>query len=282
MNYAPTYWYYPDLDEATDAYTFNGDTQVDKFDINYSIAYAKGETRSRRIIMNFPTTEFDLSDDNLVNPQAIDPVEGVVLSIFPERTNNSVPIPLLSEQGFTLLNDPASIPLSSISDITETGENERFSAELSTKYNLDSGILRTLEVGGAIELSEFRNPPTPTDLGYRNESGDMSLVDFGITYEVPALGPIGVQNAYNFIDRATLKSFLFGGIQSLAADEGSGIVVDVDENNPLVLQANTKEDEISAYFQAELQIGRLQVIPGVRLSRFDIQTRNQQRFWLFN
>src|SRR5690606_19715429 len=84
---------------------------------------------------------------DLVDPAAIDPVEGRVILPFPKRTDNSFPLPLFTDDGYALLNDPSRYEFGRGVWSRNTGRNKRITGEFSTVYAADAGVLTYVEAG---------------------------------------------------------------------------------------------------------------------------------------
>lgn len=280
--YRGSYLYFPEIKDKTDAFSFNGQTDIDNWSFSYSASYAVGKRRSREINLVGSFSDVNSSDTDILLPEAVDPVEGVVISIFPRRTDNSIPIPLLNPTGLAIINDPANHLVSSVLDQPSTGENDRFAVDFSTTYNIERGFWKNIEIGGSVELSEFRSNDRGRRFEFRAPVGDLTFADLGLSFEDPLLGILGIASGYSVIGRDRIVDFLGSEIQSIAIDEadadsaGPGDIVRFFEENPLFDDAKTQENEFSAFLQTELQIGKLQIIPGVRLSHFDIQAVSPQ------
>ena len=281
-SYIQRYAYNPEVHETTDVFTFNGRTSVGKIDFNYNSSYALGETRSQDFVLLGTFNRSDLSAPGFLEPDIVDPAENLIISLFNERVGTSVPLPRLSEAGFAFLNDPASTQFSQAQEVTNNGRNERLSGDFSLKYSVQRSFLDSIEIGVAIEQSEFRDRPDPTGFIYRVASGAPTLADVGIQYDDSPLEAIGIVGVSDVIGVDTLKGFLLNDLPSIADDPNSGIERNEFEAAPLTLDVKTEELEFSAYLQGELRFGDLTLIPGVRLSHFDVKTKDRQRFTVLN
>ncbi len=293
LNASDSYGYIPENREETDVFTLNGQTDIDAWSFSYSAAYTSGTARTHQFGVSTLWARFTSADADLLLPEAVDPVEGIVVSPFPRRSPNdrSISIPLLTPEASALINDPSNFGFRRIIETSVEGENSRFAGDFSAAYNIERGIWKNIQIGGAVELSEFSTNASQLadSFTYRPAVGrSVSYADVGLRFDEPVVGLLGLDGAYSVIGRDSLANFL-NALPSIAIDEadagsaGPGDFVRFfQEGHPSLDATRTKENEFSAFLQTELQIGKLQVIPGVRLSHFDIETIAPQGIFVTN
>ena len=132
-----------DVTKVTDTYSLNGKTTLGAFEFKYLAGYAHGTERHPA---NF-STQLRMPDTDasaaLFLPQAIDPETGLITTGFAPRSGSGIPLPLLSDQGWAMVNDPSLFTIDNASgQIDESeGSNDRYTASGSARWTSGGGRL---------------------------------------------------------------------------------------------------------------------------------------------
>ncbi|MET0309089.1 MAG: carboxypeptidase regulatory-like domain-containing protein, partial [Sphingomonas sp.] len=264
------YSYDPDAKTVTDTYSFNGKSSFGKFTFKYLLGYAHGSEdhgRNTTLDLRPPATPATAA---YFLPGAIDPTLGYIVSPFAPRSGSDIPIPLLSDAGWALINDPSKYVITTGTgqiDAT-TGRNNRYTADLSTRWDMNWGFLKYVEVGARYERATFKNNLLRTQF-----AGNASIQDLGLPFEPTDLGRVGVTGAnFTAMSEATLIHFLDNLDQYMAANSD----LQLSPIPPAEGQdkQSTREDNYAAYLQTQLQFGKLEIVGGVRYNRTDLAANN--------
>ena len=278
------YSFLPDVETQTDVYSFQGDSAINKWELSYTLGYAEGTTEIPRYTLS-PESRTDQDiDTSLYQVDVVtDPVEGRILSIFPLRTGDGISLPLLTDAGFDFFNDPARFNFSGAGFDRQLGYNERLTLDFGAKYNVEHGSIRYIEAGISFENSEFGSEEADDGFFYEPNSPNPSFQDLGIGFDEPSLADVGISNGFRVISISDLERFLLTDLPRIAvtaddpaAMEPGALVVSEQQLLPQFRPSSTSETEIAAYIQGRLDIGRLEVIGGLRLSSFEIESTNVQ------
>ncbi|WP_213981759.1 TonB-dependent receptor [Sphingomonas sp. dw_22] len=264
------YRYDPDAKTVTDTYSFNGKSSFGKFTFKYLLGYAHGsEDHGRNTTLDLRPPATAATADYFL-PEAIDPTLGYIVSPFAPRSGSAIPIPLLSNAGWALINDPSKYTITAGTgqiDVT-TGKNDRYTADLSTRWDMNWGFLKYIEVGARYERATFKNNLLRTQF-----AGNASIQQLGLPFEPTDLGRVGVSGAnFTAMSEATLIHFLDNIGQYMAANPDLQLApIPPAEGQD---KQSTREDNYAAYLQARLEFGKLEVIGGVRYNRTDLAANN--------
>ncbi len=282
---ASSYNYTPDAKTNTDIYTFRGESHFDALTVKYGAGYTKGttETESYRLALS-SQAEF-LNPATAILPEAIDPIEGRIISIFPQRMpgDRSFPDPLLTEAGFDILNNQANQTVFQVNNTLTQGDNTRWNGNLSARYDLYDGWLRYIEVGTSYKSSKFTDATVFNNNYY--PVANAALSSFGLSLTNSSLTDVGVATELRQLPRdeaiAFMRSVLPLGVDcpsTAACPPGTPFRIyrAPELADPRLLDEYTKEGELAAYIQGSLQFGRLGVVGGVRMSRVNVTSANLQ------
>lgn len=271
-------------EDITDSASFRGDTTFDKWTYEYAIGYAQGSS-SQPHSSSAQLINRQVIAAGLLLPEATDPVEGRTISPFGPRIGAGYPLPLLSEAGFAFANDPANFDLARASILRTDGENSRHTGKFSTKYDFDDDHVKYVEVGLDFESSKFSSigavssftsnlpsvfdPSNPTALPPLPSIASLGL-DLS---DVNRLSAIGLSRGFAVVPRADMESFL-DNIRGSTGSPDSPLAEFLGEPHPLARDTFTREDELAGYVQGRIDIGKLEVIGGARLSRVNVRSRH--------
>ena len=264
------YGYDRDVQQVTDTYSLNGKTTLGAFEFKYLAGYAHGTERhpaSFSTQLRMPDTDASAA---LFLPEAIDPDTGTIITGFGPRSGSGIPLPLLSAQGWALVNDPSAFTIDNASgqiDDSE-GSNDRYTASGSARWTRGSGFLNYVEVGAYYERTEFRSNLTRSQIG-----GDIPVSALGFEFTPSDLTRIGIAApGFSTLSEATLRDFV-ENLDAYAAG-GSGLTVTPITPHPDQGNENTEETNFAAYLQARIDIGKLEIIGGVRYNRTRLEATN--------
>ena len=263
------------MTNVTDTNALNGKTNLGAFEIKYTAGYAHGALTSPRAFSNtlrLGTVGNGIAIDaqpGYFLPEATDAEAGYVVSAWGPRTGSGIPLPLLSAQGWALLNDPAGFTIQNASgQIDEsTGSNDRYTASGSVRWQADLGFLSYLELGAFYERAEFRNDHTRSQIG-----GNVLAGDVGLVFAPSDLSRIGIGDAgFTVVTEGSLRDFV-DNIDRVAANTA----LTITELAPVPGQDEemTRETNFAAYLQSKLEFGKLEIIGGVRYNRVKLEARN--------
>jgi len=268
----------PDAEDITDTISFRGETEVGKWRFDYAAGYADG-SRSMPRSTNAAVEVRDLIASGLLLPAATDAVEGRVITPFGPRRGSGYPLPLLSEAGWAFANDPANYDLAAASSLRSEGRNERISGKFSTRYDFDNTRLKYFEAGVNFETSEFTDENSSitylSNLPFDplNPVGGLptpSLAMLGLGFSgMTNLSDIGISRGFETVSESDIRAFL-GNIDTLTGSINSPLARVAFDPHPLEAGTFTRETELAVYFQGRVDIGRLEIIGGVRLSDVEV------------
>lgn len=253
----------------TDALSFRGETALGALSLKYRAGWSRGSSASPySAFLNFGA----LLPADAVNlaPEAIDPATGTVVTYFGPRRGRNIPIPLLSQAGFDALRNS---PLPTFNGMyvfrDQGGRSTNWTGGLDAKYDVANSLLQYVETGLEIRRSNFRSRDNGTDfydpvLDPVTSEG-AALPDLGFAFENFPFGRVtGGDTAYRLVTRDSILGFLNDpGILT----EGGYATLIPATIDPLLADQYTREEDIAGYLQARIDIGRLEIIGGVRINR---------------
>ena len=256
-----------DVDDLTEVYAFRGGSNFDQWQFDYNAGYTIGEqeSRSRTITGPLATTGIDPS---LVLPEAVDPAEGRILTLFGPRRGDGVQLPLLTRAGFDLLNDPASYTFQTGSSGGSNGENDRLTGGANVRRNFSGSFIQYLETGFQYELSEGRSRPAE---GGFVIFGNRDIGSLGLTLDALAASRIGVDERLRTVSLASGRAFV-STMDSLIGEPG--FFAFIPEIDPRRRETFLREEEWATYLQTAVEFGDVEIIGGVRVVSVNVRTRN--------
>ncbi|MBY8823243.1 TonB-dependent receptor [Sphingomonas colocasiae] len=253
-------------EQQSDTLSFRGESAFGGLRLNYQAGYAKAaqvsaESHNFSLGRSFSATAADLL------PEAVTSATGTVVSYFGPRVGRGMPQPLLTSAGFEkLANQGLYVPAAN-SAFNRRGSSEDFSGAFSAKYDFSAGWLKYVETGLQYKGAKFRNVGTNNayyslNFGY---SPLPTYKEMGLEYEtVPFDSVTNGDTAYLLIDEASVNRF----VDSLDALADKGYFTRRSEGvDPLLAQVYTDESALAGYIQLKADIGRFEIIPGVRIDR---------------
>ena len=270
---SPSYTVEDDFEQLTDIVTLRGKSEVGKWRFTYDASYTEGSTTTPNAFTFTPTGSTGFSfflPSDAFSPAATDPVEGVIMSLFPRVApgDESVPVPLLSDSGFALLSDPASFRPGSSSRERRTGKNERYSGGFSAHYEFGGDVLQYVELGLDLKRSDFvRGLSVSTITG----ASGVTLADLGFVFGRGVYDEIGIDMGLRAPSVGEVRTFI-GNLDRFAAD--GLLTVPPFEPAGLADGARTRETELAPYLQLRFDVGDFEFVGGARLSSLEIDARD--------
>ncbi len=184
--------------------------------------------------------------------------------------NNGYPVPLLTPALSTALNNIPAMPAAGGAPeyTPQTSSQKKGGAKLDLQYDFEGSALKFIKVGARIEKS--RRMLTNRDYTVPNYGGATSFGDLGlISKTYPSVWPGRYGWAVPEIDQGKLFALFdkLGG--------ATDATIDTCGSNPInSFNCNTQratETVYATYAMAQVDVGDLQLIPGVRYEHTDIR-----------
>ena len=264
-----------DAENETNTTSLRGLTSVGRWEFDYTLGYAEA-SNSRPNLVDFsfsrPVFPFAFIDPAFVSEEAIDATEGRILSPYAPRTDGSYPLPLLTQAGWDLFNNPDSYLLGSPFLSGIRGSNRRITSEFSSKINFDRSNIEYLQFGIRFEGSKFKSlNEVATSADLVNVPTAPSAV--GLSFDSPLLADIDIGQGFSTIRRSDVESFA-RNIRSFAGGDNPAFILNSFTQDPRLRDVFTTEDELAGFVQGKLQFGKLEIVGGVRLSRVEVRSVN--------
>lgn len=262
------YSYDRDVSKVTDTYSLNGKTTLGAFEFKYLAGYAHGTERhpgNFSMQLRMPDTD---ATAGMFLPEAVDPDTGNIVTGFAPRSGSGIPLPLLSDAGWALVNDPSSFTIENASgEIDDShGRNDRYTASGSARWTPGGGFLNYVEAGLYYERTEFGSNLVRSQIG-----GGIPVSALGFSFEPSDLTRIGLDApGFSTLGEGTLRQF----VENLEGYGAQGLTITPIAPHPDQGKENTEETNFAAYVQARIDIGKLEVIGGVRYNRTRLEATN--------
>ncbi len=238
-----SYTYDPNVKQVTDTYSFSGKSDFGPFELKYMAGYAHGAvTQPATLTQQFRSPDRDATA-TLFLPEAVDPRTGRILTGFAPRTGNGIPLPLLSNAGWALVNDPTNFTIQNASGQVDevTGSNNRYTASTSIRWNANAGPLTYFELGGYYERARFRDDRMRSQIG-----GNIPASALGLSFTTSDLTRIGISfPGFTTLSEAAVREFA-ANLQQYASD-GTGLTLTPIAPVEGQDQQNTLETTYAAY-----------------------------------
>ncbi len=287
-------------EDKTDALSLRGSWENAHWELDATVGYTQGE-RSRpnewSLLFRGGTEAVEL--DDLQGSATENQVDGRVVHPYSSRTGAGYPLPLFTDNGFDRINNPDRYFLNNGATIsTREGANDRETLDLSVKRLFEASAISYLQFGLFYERSEFASVNT---VHRRLTTLGNPLSTLGLEFAGQNLQQIGLNNGFDVIREVdmidftrsltnnatpaasdltvfrvpTINDFLaIVDLDAFFSDPGRYVILEGVENDPRRLDVITEEEEIAPFFQGRLDIGKLEVIGGVRVSRVDTSATN--------
>lgn len=262
--------YIPDQKQVTDSFSFRGESAVDRLTLKYAAGYSKGRNSSPAygVLSMFDDPGITLTPDE-IGQGAFSSVTGNYVTLYGPRRGKGIPAPLLAPAAFERLAASPLPYLGRYSVTTDsTGGSENWSGDLSAKYDFGSGLLKYVEAGLAYRRSSFDSNPSGvviySPLNDPATGSPYPLDEVGIEFEPLPFSTQGGDTIYRLPTLASLRRFL--GTLDQYVDDGV-LERQISEPEAIYDDVGTTEEQIVGYIQARADIGKLEVIGGVRVER---------------
>lgn len=260
--------------DATHSATFRGTSTLGQLTLNYEGGYSRA---SNRIPVAYDGNFFIPTgpgsppfNTSLALPEAVNPNTGRLSSFFGPQVGRDVPQLLLTPEGLAAINDPNGFVLSNLNSRGIAGKSTIKSLAMSAKYDLSRSIFDYVQAGvrfngntsraEAISAITYAPTFTPTYPFYPS-AGELGI----------AFGPVGFENILGNASQLQIPGFRsfadFTGRIPQVASDGVFLTPFAD---PITPPIRTGEDELAAYIEAKIDIGKFSAVGGVRFSQVDV------------
>ena len=273
------------VEASTDSYSFRGTSALGGLTLDYRAGYARGSSKTPvDTTLSFST---DLPADSVnLDPSAVNSQTGTVVTLFGPRTGRGLPVPYFSAAGFQALANDTAPYLEGLSSVAEPygGKSSNWSGRFDAKYEFGGGLLKYVQAGIDYKRANFNNTIRRT-AGYRPIFDPVTYIgprlpDIGIDFETIPFGPISNGNPiYRFATKESLLR-LFGSLDTLVENGQARYFEDPFE--AIRDDQYTREEDISGFVQARADIGKLEVIGGVRINRVTVEAAYVNGVSIFN
>jgi TonB-dependent receptor len=254
----------PNATSHSDTISFRGKSALGALTLDFGAGHARGSSSNGDLDVSFSVGEgLSLPPGSpLLAPGVINPATGIVATYFGPRRGSRVPVPLLTAAGLDALRSlPLPLFYGAYGRIGTGGSSSNWTGNVSGKYEFDSGILKYIEAGVQYDRREFSSQQRrSTTYAPSADFNPVPVPDIGLIYDDQTFGPVSGDGVYRSITRASIIDF-FSRIDSF------GFPYFEDTLDPLLNGTSTREEDIAGFVQARLDIGRLEVIGGVRIER---------------
>jgi TonB-dependent receptor len=263
-----------EIQDVTDTATVRGDWGHGRWQHRYTAGLAEGSNEFSTFSVATGDASFGALgiDPAYVLTTAQDPVQGQIISLFGQRSGRGIQLPLLNQAGWDFLNNPANQFFQNASRGVGLGSNSRYTGKWSTRYSFARPHLQYLEAGAYFESSRFTNR---NRIFFLNPTTfPVTAADLGLTFGDAGLAAIGLHEpGFMVVSRDALEAFR-GRVAAAQSGGGGGLVESEFLQDPRLLQASTKENDLAAYLQAQVDFGRLEIVGGARLTRVEVTALN--------
>lgn len=272
----------PEVEATSNVFSFTGNSDFGKLSLRYNAGYSIGRTKEARYTLAQRNRVVTLNTEHIQSDLLVSSVPGRIFSLFPERIGSGVPAPALTPAGYAAFNNPANYEPSTATFQDYRGENSRWTGQFNARYEFGAGILNYLEAGVDFEKSGFRNR-TEAFITDSWTSPRPTLAQLGVSFGQSSLEQIGLDSGFQLIDFADLPELLMVTLPARAissTDPGAfrpgsytRLITNLGQFNG---QARTGEIEIAPYAQGRIDIGNLELIGGVRMTRYRTSATQQR------
>lgn len=197
-----------------------------------------------------------------------------MVSVFGPRSGRAIPAPLLTDAGFARLReDDLNLIRSYYASVDQGGQSSNWNGALSGKYEFKSGIFKYLEFGGEYTRSSFSNvgagsvgfTPVYDENGYPVPTGEL-----GLEYEDLPFSTGAGSQVFRLVTQSSYEQLL----TRLDEFEAAGLIVQGGGGlDPILRDQGTREQALAGYVQLRADIGKFEVIGGVRFDRNRVDSK---------
>jgi TonB-dependent receptor len=258
----------------TDTASLRGDWSHGRWQHRFTAGVAEGSSEFGTFSLATGDPSFGpiAIDPAYVLPEAVDPAQGQVVSVFGQRAGRGIQLPLLNRAGWDFLNNPENQFFQNASRGAGRGSNSRYTGEWGSRHSFGGPHLKYVEAGAYFESSRFTNRNrifflNPTEW-------PVTAADLGLTFSDPGFAAVGVDElGFMVMSRNALEA-LRGRVAAAQSGGSGGIVESELQLDPRLQRASTQENDLATYLQAQVDFGRLEIVGGARLARVDVNAFN--------
>ena len=263
------------VENNTDLFTLRGQTNTQRWTLDYSMGYATAETSeplSGSLVVGRPfAIDTSFVDRGLFTDQALqNTVSGLVVSPYAPLGEQGYPLPLLTEAGFGFYNNPQNWQVTDGSRTSgRKGENTRISFDFSARYQLQHKNLKYVEFGLFYDDAEFKNLPLDSNDAVLIFPLVATIADLDLEFSQSDLGRIGQPNAFDLVSEREIQEFYS------RLDQNSDVFLfPLSSSDPRFQETFTREDNLSGYIQSQIDFGKLEIVGGFRFEQIEISAKN--------
>lgn len=279
---------------TSDTISFRGDTNVGRFELAYKAGYARslaeGNNSSLTLLQPASSDILDLIDPStiLVNPDDDAAQTPRVVGGGFVFADNGIPIPSLTAEGLRRVLDPSlyNVRFATVNPIDNPTTS--YSAEFKARYNPAPGFIDYIEIGSKYNRntrktvgasSNSRQVLSQSFTRIIGRETPLSTFDAG-AFDIDDFGGLGVDGFSVPFLTSDVSSSIFDQFPDFVTDDPATmfneeryILRDFSAGDPilggvgLLRPTRTIEEKFAGYFEAKVNIGRLDLVAGVRYER---------------
>ena len=272
-----------DAKDTTQIFNLSGSSVINQWSFDYSGGQSRTDTETPARFSaslrpdNGTSSSIVIPREFLTDEALRNTAGGDVVSIFPVSNGTGAPVmPLFNESGLAFMNNATNWGSPIVNRNSFDGNNERWYADVSAKYNLSSNV--EFEAGLFYERSIFEQNTTSFE---QFDFAGTPLSALGLSLSDSPLNDVGYPASFQVLNNAATGNF-FASLDSLVSGSSPvGAVTDISQN-PLDNGIETEEEELSGYIQARLSGEKWEGIFGVRVSQVDVTATSVQANRVFD
>jgi len=258
--------------DQTTSYSFRGTSKAGALTFAYKLGHARGRSRQPWSGNAFLPALLVTAEPGDEQPEIIDPVTGVRATFFGRRVGSGFQLPLMTTQGLSRIDPENATFFGTGRQVVDTGGGStQYTASGSARYDLTSSLLRYIEVG--FDYNRNRSATRPGSTVFYDGLGDFASRRPGLLgFAFNDLAISRVSNVAAAARFATEQS-VFAFVNGLDGLVGRGLASSAQSQLlPTEGKEYTREEELAGYVQGRLDIGKVEVIGGVRFSQIRVNS----------
>ena len=262
----------------TDIYSLRGESTLGPWSIDFAMGFSRGETKrpfdaSLRFGRTFSSIFFGQLDPTFLLPEAGNNlIDGRVVHAYAPLAGSGFPLPLFNQDGFNFFNDAGNYQFSNGDIFSGRGKNDRSTGSVGLRYDFNGPAIQYLEAGVFFESAEFSSVPSTT---FSIDSTRPPLSSLGFELSENRFSQLGINTGFNVVPQADIVRFL-NTVESIAASNPDITIIEGSPADPLRANAFTEEENFAGYLQGRVNVGRLEIVGGIRLDRIEVLARIPQ------
>lgn len=255
-------FYVPNAKTKTDVVNFNGETHLDKWQMNYRLGYATGTSaRPTSLFFSMGSTINTLTRDQLLPEVVQNTINGQIVTPYVLGDNYTLVMPGLTSAAFDMLNDPQNYRLGFGSVQSSSGSNDRYTAAFDLKREFDSSFVKYIQAGVFWEQSTSASDTQGARTYF--PTGPRPISDYGLSNDFSPFAKIGRSGGFNVVSIASIKNFT-ANLDRLSSGQGALLNVSNSTPNELESLENVRERDLAAFVQGRFEFGKFELIGGAR------------------